>query len=223
MLNRIKGTARKLLAIGLFGAFRMFSRPTPWVWDFYYREFPDSHHIKTNGPRRFDEIAAVITEYAPHAVSMLDLGCHEGVAFHYLGKKCSIKRMFGIDCSEVALERARQLFDGEGQFKQFDLNDLYLDPSKALPVDKSFDVVLASEVLYYLGSPSYQIWQVADREIERKRKLIKAIARYSRGIVVFQHFGRRERDAIGIVIEDCGGTCVNAEWGIYCMAGTAAK
>ncbi|MGQ9472601.1 MAG: class I SAM-dependent DNA methyltransferase [Candidatus Caldatribacteriaceae bacterium] len=79
---------------------------------------------------------------------ILEIGCSEGVFTELLLQKG--KRVLGIDISETALQRAQErLKKYSGQFELKKVN-IVADNKLVGP----FDLVLASEVLYYLGNHS---------------------------------------------------------------------
>lgn len=79
---------------------------------------------------------------------ILEIGCSEGVFTELLLQKG--KRVLGIDVSETALQRAQErLQKYQGQFELKKMN-IVADNTLVGP----FDLILASEVLYYLGNHS---------------------------------------------------------------------
>jgi SAM-dependent methyltransferase len=104
-----------------------------------------------------------------HFELALDLGCGEGALTHALSSVAG--RMVGYDISDNALMRARQRYP-EIEFRQGDIVDVVnRDEVTTAP----FDLIVVTEVLYYLQS---------DRE---RREVIACLARLGTDSCLF-HF-----------------------------------
>lgn len=89
--------------------------------------------------------------------SVLDLGCGEGFLISFLPK---VKKVVGIDISQVALERAEEILKNK---KNVELK--WGDAQKLNLPDKSFDKIICSETLEHLPDP-----KKAMKEIHRLLK-----------------------------------------------------
>jgi 2-polyprenyl-3-methyl-5-hydroxy-6-metoxy-1,4-benzoquinol methylase len=100
--------------------------------------------------------AALIRHIAPHAQSILDIGCAGGtLAFSV--ERC--RRYFGVDISHVAISEARKSIasrkDGPTEM------DFAVSGLEAFQTTEKFDIIVFNEVLYYLKLESIE------REINR--------------------------------------------------------
>jgi len=87
------------------------------------------------------------------AVSILDLGCGEGLVDYYLLKSLPQLKIIGADQDQQALEVARALNPG-AQYQQ-------VDARRTGWADASFDLVMANEVLEHLESYQLVIQEAA--------------------------------------------------------------
>lgn len=90
---------------------------------------------------RFDQTNRIIERNFGKVGSLLEVGCGEGHQTEYLSRLC--ERMYGLDVSPTAVERARSRCPGA----ELAACDLYAHPFST--VDR-FDLVVACEVLYYM-------------------------------------------------------------------------
>jgi hypothetical protein len=88
---------------------------------------------------------------------------------------------------------------------------------------RPYDVIIVCEVLYHIGPFANTLWSHAGLARGRKRRLLMALQAQARKAVVIQHFGRRQRDAIGSVARSCGAVEANARWGIFILEGKAGR
>lgn len=91
---------------------------------------------------RFIETNRMLANLAPKYGSILELGCGEGHQSEHLAKLTN--SLFGLDVSEKAVERARKRCV-EGTFAAAELERL----EEAFGA-RSYDLITACEVLYYL-------------------------------------------------------------------------
>jgi len=107
---------------------------TPDEW---YQTQPDPWRVSEKEEEM--EKAQTIYSMIPEADTGIDLGCGEGI-FTKLYKR-KIKKMWGVDISPTAIERAMEICP--------DVEFLVHDITKPLTLNK-VDVVLINEVLYYV-------------------------------------------------------------------------
>jgi 2-polyprenyl-3-methyl-5-hydroxy-6-metoxy-1,4-benzoquinol methylase len=89
---------------------------------------------------RYAALIAYLTALHPGAPAVLDVGCGEGIFRARLGS-LPMERYLGIDPSATAIAKAKGLEDGVTQFM------VATEPGLELG---TFDVVVCSEMLYYL-------------------------------------------------------------------------
>lgn len=217
-LKQLWTSARYAVAVGAL-------RPSSRVLDEYFETFPDAYQMVQNGPARVMAIAKAVDENIGPCDSILDVGCYEGMVLRHLSDHLSVKTIIGLDSSEVVLQRAREACRGiPGIFQQWDLNHTYENPKLGLPAEVvKCDLVLVCDVLFYLGRNCSYLWSNPTRQLAQKQDFLKALQKYAHKGVIVQHFGAKHRDAIGAVVESCGGRLLNKEWGIYLMKGTTER
>jgi methionine biosynthesis protein MetW len=92
---------------------------------------------------RADLALAHMVQGAP--LSLLDIGCGDGSVLAYMKKNRDVARAIGVDVSEKALARAREL--GIETLRS------QTDPLKSLPVSLKADYVCLFEVLEHMFNP----------------------------------------------------------------------
>lgn len=91
---------------------------------------------------RFERTNQLIADKVTHVGSLLEIGCGEGHQTQYLTRLSD--RVLGLDVSSRAVTRARRRCAGA----EFLVGDIF---SPELDARAPFDVVVASEVLYYIN------------------------------------------------------------------------
>ena len=192
--------------------------------DAFYQN-PDAHHLGRWNNDRFETLCKVIDQRIGDVQTIVDVGCHEGRCLRYLAEHSGAQSLVGLDASERVIDRAKVRCEGLPiRFQRFDLNRLYADPEGAhMPLSAVPDVLVLCEVMYYVGPASYRRWKSSKHDLDHRQRLIQALARHAAKAVIFQHFGRREREAIGTAVVACGGELVDRQWGIYVLKGNAAR
>lgn len=127
-----------------------------------------------NDPFQLNRIQIVIKHIPPGVLSLLDVGCGNGLFLDVLKKQTQIKG-YGVDRSKKALESATQNFSVK----------ILESVTEALPFkNNSFDLVSALEVLEHLP---YMVYEKALSEIERvSDKYIIVNVPYKENIAVVQ-------------------------------------
>lgn len=96
--------------------------------------------------KRLDFIAGAVQGRFSDKARILDVGCGNGVISRHLGKLGF--NVLGIDVSEAAIEKARQLNNMDNvKFEVLSAEQLVAD-------GQTFDAVICSEVLEHLSQPS---------------------------------------------------------------------
>lgn len=119
--------------------------------DLYYAVKPDPWGCQRSAleQRKYREILEMISPQ--RFANALEVGCGEGVFTSRLAPR--VGQLTALDSSSVALQRARSRIDSpKVHWLQADLSVGF--------AGEEFDLILACEVLYYLGQPS-QIEKVA--------------------------------------------------------------
>ena len=103
----------------------------------------DPWHMSSPGEEyRFAEINRLIIDKFGRVGSLLEIGCGEGHQSLHLRQVCD--RLIGLDVSARAVERARRRCP-QGEFL---VGDIF---SQEVDAQAPFDLVIASEVLYYMS------------------------------------------------------------------------
>jgi len=105
---------------------------------------------------RFQEIIRVVPR---NISSLLDIGCGNGQLLKFLLQQLEIPNLFGIDISLTALKIAKNMAPNA--------IFLYASADKLPFEDKSFDIIIASEVLEHLP---YKVYEQTLKEISRVSK-----------------------------------------------------
>jgi trans-aconitate methyltransferase len=112
----------------------------PDYFEKLYAKDPDPWKFATSDYER-EKYAATLAALPPRRfASGFEIGCSIGVLTRQLSERCDT--MLGVDVSEIALEQARERCPG-ASFAKMDLRSEW-------PAGQ-FDLILFSEVLYYLG------------------------------------------------------------------------
>jgi len=224
-VSKVADGRKRLLARTRYLAATALHRPTTKVLDSYFSAFPDPYHMEGHTGSRLAALAAALCTHVGPFESLLDISCHEGLVLSGLAREFGLTDVMGLDLSTVALARARERCAAErpaARFAAFDLNALYADRTR-LPIERPYDVIIVCEVLYYIGPFANTLWSHAGLAQGRKRRFFAALQAQARKAVVIQHFGRRQRDAIGAVARACGAIEADAAWGIYILEGKADR
>jgi len=125
---------------------------TPFLpWYFSERHFENLYRRKedpwdyTQSPFEREKYAKTLNAIPLDVESILEVGSSEGAFTELLLQKG--KRVVGIDISETALKRAQdrlQKYAGQFELRKFNI-------VKDDGLEGTFDLILASEILYYLG------------------------------------------------------------------------
>ncbi len=148
------------------------SRLGKWVWavfqlfrgrgisadlldlNYYLRRDPWSYQTSELEQGKYRDILSLL----PNATdATLEVGCAEGVFTQMLSSK--VNSLMAVDSSPIALDRARKALVGHPsvEFQQLDI-------SHGSP-GSEFDLIVASEILYYLGDAA-EISRVGQRMLE---------------------------------------------------------
>src|SRR4051794_20398148 len=119
-------------------------RVKPAFFDQLYADNPDPWEFETSAYEREKYDATIAALEGRRFRTGLELGCSIGVLTEHL--KAHVDALLAIDVAEVALERARAR-NPEVRFERREIPEQY-PPG-------TFDLTVASEVLYYLDPPAF--------------------------------------------------------------------
>jgi 2-polyprenyl-3-methyl-5-hydroxy-6-metoxy-1,4-benzoquinol methylase len=120
---------------------------TPGYWNESLQGWASSYLGGTCSNDLRNSISALlIKRLAPEATSVLDVGCAGATLAEWLGPE--IKHYCGVDISEVAIERAREVL-AQSPRRELEWKAETSSVEEFKP-DRSFDVIVFNEVLYYL-------------------------------------------------------------------------
>ncbi len=114
------------------GLDRFYALPDPWDMS------------SEREQSRFRQTNALVESLLGRVDTLLEIGCGEGHQSQYLARLCH--RLDGLDVSARAIERAQQ----RAPQCRFGVGEVGALPW-ALPENERYDLVVAAEVLYYLG------------------------------------------------------------------------
>jgi 2-polyprenyl-3-methyl-5-hydroxy-6-metoxy-1,4-benzoquinol methylase len=116
--------------------------------------------------KRLDFIADVLSKSLPTGATVLDVGCGNGIISRSLGRKGF--KVLGIDVSEKAIEKAKQLNDlSNVNFQVMSAEQLAVSSEK-------YHAVVCSEVLEHLHEPQ-KLLQVLYQSLKNEGVLIVTV------------------------------------------------
>ena len=153
--------------------------PTQTVWDRVHARGATRHWREHNGTQAV--LVAEINQRHPAYASLLDLGCSRGYILAQLAARQSQAAHYGGDISPRMVRRARRRCP---QCRVAVVDAATLDLPDGWP--NSYDVVLVSDVLYYIpfaGVP--QMVASENRNVAASKPWFAAVSRLARREVVF--------------------------------------
>lgn len=117
------------------------------TWDQEYATGEWSRLGNLDEMSRYALIAGYIRTLGP-AVSVLDVGCGEGHLAGWLPQNGEY-RYFGIDLSDVAIQKARVRVRNGARFE--------VAAATTFQTDERFDIIVFNEVLYYIDRPEQEL------------------------------------------------------------------
>jgi SAM-dependent methyltransferase len=153
--------------------------PTQTVWDRVHRGGGTRHWREHNGTQAV--LVAQINQRHPGYASLLDLGCSRGYILAQLASQRPHAAHYGGDISPMMVRRAQQICP---QCRVAVVDAANLDLPDGWP--DSYDVVLVSDVLYYIpfaGVP--QMVASENRNVAASKPWFGAVANLARREVVF--------------------------------------
>ncbi|MDH5477326.1 MAG: class I SAM-dependent methyltransferase [Nitrospinota bacterium] len=155
----------------------------------YRREDPYGLRTQDYEITKLDKTAALATPHGPFG-SVLEIGCGEGLLTERLAPLA--KAVLGVDISDTAVSRARARLAGlpNVRVERMDiLTDSFEEP---------FDLVAASEVLYYMGLDQLP------EAIEKIKNLLKP-----GGALLLAHARARADDESGVDLKSFGARTIH--------------
>ena len=171
--------------------------PSREGWDEQYRNGRWDYLNGVEESEHYSIIAGYIRQYFQQA-DVLDVGCGHGRLARILHTDC-FSRYIGIDFSEEAIERAKQLQPKNAQF----INE---DFEKWTPPD-SVDVVVFNECLYYSRDPARLVERYAGR-VRVTGKVIVSMHESGNREIIWRQLDARLRHVHGVKLRNDRGT----EW-----------
>ncbi|RZJ76613.1 MAG: class I SAM-dependent methyltransferase [Flavobacterium sp.] len=145
---KVKDKVLNLLKSKLLGKKYLGTRLSKSVWE---SQFSSGHWDRLYYQDERDHYLTICEFYNTYSPgkSILDVGCGQGVLYHYLQEEANIGGGYmGIDISSTAIEKAKQRFES-ANFMQIDF-----DRSK---INEKFDAIIFNETLYYFDRPIEKI------------------------------------------------------------------
>ena len=116
--------------------------------------------------KRLDFIADVLSQSLPTGATVLDVGCGNGIISRSLGRKGF--KVLGIDVSEKAIEKAKELND------LTNVNFQVMSAEQLAVSSEKYHAVVCSEVLEHLQEPQ-KLLQVLYQSLKNEGVLIVTV------------------------------------------------
>jgi len=137
----------------LRAAYRFFDKALPkfflqTVFNWIYKIFSDPFDLEKSNYEayKFDAVAKVVQE--TRVKNALDIGCGTGILTEKISSVC--EKILGVDFSENAINSAKKRFGQKSHVAFFAVDVRHFEPAD------TYDLVLCSEVLYYIGESDLQ-------------------------------------------------------------------
>ena len=141
---KIKNKISYLLYSGLLSRFGFGNKISKAVWEQQYKDGTWNYLFSEDEAAHYFSICEQIEKHAV-SVSILDIGCGNGVLYDYLQNKFDDRLLYnGVDISGNAIESARKKFPSS-VFNKADYDNA--------AVAGKYDVVVFNETLYYFTKP----------------------------------------------------------------------
>jgi len=168
LFDKVKNKIRHLLYTLILSKFGFGNRVSKGIWekqfsgkdwDYLYNEAEKDHYLtivdlfEMNGQGK-----------------VLDVGCGQGVLYHYLKKEITPLSYLGIDISANAVENAKTSFP-DVSFEQLDFDYQSLKGK--------FDTIIFNETLYYFNRPLTTIQKCIDQNLNKGGYFIISMCDYT--------------------------------------------
>jgi len=180
MIDRIKNKLRQIAYSKVLYKFGYGSRVSKSIWekqfggeewDYLYSDAEKDHYLA---------IAGLLNGNGPGKI--LDVGCGQGVLYHYLRKELGTLNYLGIDISSNAVAKAKNSFP-EGGFDTLDFEYVNLEGK--------FDVIIFNETLYYFNRPLNTIQKCINQNLNKGGYFIISMCEYTGHEVIWQKLKQR--------------------------------
>jgi SAM-dependent methyltransferase len=150
-----------------------------------------------------------IKQYFPHPQNILEIGCAEGAHTLMLARAFPETNILGIDISKFAVKRAKQNCEYYRNVNVIEADIIELFKQAYFP-ESTFDVIIQSELLYYLFPKLFAQLNLI-HYLSSITKILK-----NNGIFVTSHqLNIRTRPAIGVcylILKHLGRLAQNSEY-----------
>lgn len=181
LIDKIKDKCRRLLYTHVSSRFGHGNRVSKSVWE---KQFEGEDWDYLYGITERDHYLAIADLLKKQEGGrVLDVGCGQGVLYHYMSKKFKSLNYLGIDISSNAINKARVSFS-EAKFEQIDFDYQNLKGE--------FDVIIFNETLYYFNKPLATIQKCINQNLNSGGCFIISMCDYIGHDVIWeklkQHF-----------------------------------
>jgi len=152
--GRTAGTARYLARDALVRSRLRPYRPVHWSAREWHTAYGGSSYLGSGDEQPRYSVLVGYLELVGRDARILDLGCGSGRLRARISH-IPFAQYVGVDGSALAVEQARQRVTSDGR-TEFRLGDVRIDGGEAA------DVVVCSEVLYYIDDPSRFVTRLHD-------------------------------------------------------------
>jgi 2-polyprenyl-3-methyl-5-hydroxy-6-metoxy-1,4-benzoquinol methylase len=175
MIDRLKNKIRRIAYNSLFYRFGFGNRVSRSIWE---KQFggKDWDYLYTEAEK--DHYLAIVDLLKKHGLGkILDIGCGQGVLYHYLKSDVELLSYLGIDISANAVAKARASFSA-ANFEQLDFDCQNLEGK--------FDIIIFNETLYYFNKPLDTIQKCIDQNLNVGGYFIISMCDYIGHEVIWQ-------------------------------------
>lgn len=183
LIDRISSKIGNILYQRIFWRFAFGNRVPRSIWEKQFSKGVWDYLYSDNEKQHYQIITGYVKHYA-QAPSLLDIGCGQGVLYHYLRENNNSFEYFGIDISKQAIEIGKKEF-AEANFSQLDF-----DREK---LDGKFDVIVFNETLYYFNRPLKTIEKVIRHNLRSNGYLIISMCDYIGHDVIWEKLTKHHK------------------------------
>jgi len=180
LFDKIKTKLRRLLYTFILSRYGFGNRVPKSIWEEQFgRE--DWHYLYSDAEKGHYLAIVNLLKKMPSR-KVLDVGCGQGVLYHYLKAAAEPLHYLGIDLSDHAIKKATATFP-EANFKQLDFDCQQLKGK--------FDVIIFNESLYYFNRPLSTIRKCISENLNNGGYFIISMCDYIGHEVIWQKLEQR--------------------------------
>jgi len=202
---RLKNRLRYLLYSTLLSRFGFGNRISKTIWEQQYKDGTWNYLFSEDEAAHYFSICEQIKKHAA-SVSILDIGCGNGVLYDYLFKNFQGSLKYsGIDLSENAIRIAKEKFSS-ADFRKVDYD--------ADDVTGRFDVIVFNETIYYFSRPMKTLAKAIKENLHAGGVIIISMCEDSRHTYIWEKIAVEYKLLAEETVENRKGQ----KWTIKCIS-----